>query len=232
MVYAKRLTLLFFLFFTCISIGQNFDENRSGSWLEFSGVGKIGENWSIPLAGILKHRDAFDTYDFSFIRTGISYKTGPSTVFTPGIAFLNANSFTDNDAISVTSQFWVYEEFSVFSNQERHAFSHRWRLEHRWIRNNKSTEFNHRVRYRLQYKTPIQGDLYFKTCNEIFLNTKGHAFNQNRFFIGVGQTLSESIQIDLGLLKNHFRTSQFGAVRMGIYFKLDFTASEVAQIDN
>ncbi|SHG68098.1 DUF2490 domain-containing protein [Flagellimonas flava] len=232
MVYVKRLTLPLFLFFIHISIGQTFDENRSGSWLEFSGVGKIGDDWSIPLAGILKHRDVFDTYDFSFIRTGISYRTSPSTVFTPGIAFLNTNSFTDRDAISVTSQFWVYEEFSVFSNRKRHAFSHRWRLEHRWIRNDNNTEFNHRVRYRLQYKTPLHGNLYFKVCNEIFLNTRGHAFNQNRFFIGVGRTLSESIKIDLGFLKNHFRTSGYGAVRMGLYFDLDFTTTEVAQIDN
>lgn len=232
MVYAKRLSLLVLLIWQCSVFAQGFDENRSGSWLEFAGTNKIHEDWSIPIVGILKHKDVLETYDFSFLRTGISYQLAPSLICTGGVAILNSNAYTHDQDVVVTSQFWIYEEVTLKSTVEPYQLSHRWRLENRWITKEQGTTFNNRFRYRLQYSQPIYGKTFIKTSNEIFLNLKGHIFNQNRFYLGIGQELSPSFKVEIGYLKNHFKSSHFDAISMGIGFKLDFTHADVVQIED
>ncbi|MCL6267228.1 DUF2490 domain-containing protein [Flagellimonas myxillae] len=218
---AKCFFLFAFFIFQSAVYSQSIDEQSAGSWLEFSGTNKLSEHWSIPLSGILRHHDLFDSYDFSFIRTGASFHFNKTTTLTGGIAHVNTKTYMDTGETSHIYQYWIYEEFSLKQPLRRGVLSHRWRLENRWIRNNNETHFNNRARYRLLFHRPIRGNYYITTFNELFVNLSGAFFNQNRFYIGLGRALSPNLKVDIGYLKNHFPHSYLGAIRMGISFTLD-----------
>lgn len=214
-------TLLFSSNFA--SMAQTLDENKSGSWLVISGSNKILERWSIPTVGILRHHEMFEQYEFAFIRTGVSYHVGRKSKLTAGIAYLNSKDYAEISKSA--SQFWIYEEYTLKMN----SFSHRLRLETRWKKRQENLSINHRVRYRLLYTRSLYGKMYIKSFNELFLNINGPIFDQNRFYVGIGRTLTPSLKIDIGYLKNNFRHSDNDVVRMGLTFKTDFTKKEMAQ---
>lgn len=220
------LFVLLFVFTNFISYTQTLDENRAGSWLVISGNNKIHERWSIPTVGILRHHDILEQYEFAFFRTGVSYQLNPSSTFTTGVAHLSSKNYTGSEEFKNATQFWVYEEYTL----KMKAFSHRWRLETRWKKNAESLHINNRVRYRLLYIKPLSKNTYIKSFNEIFLNLERPLFNQNRAYIGLGHILTPSIKLDIGYLKNHFKTSDHDVIRMGVTFKTDFTKKDIAQL--
>ncbi|AWX45040.1 hypothetical protein HME9304_02048 [Flagellimonas maritima] len=227
---AKRFP--FILFFIAFSIlpkttfyGQSNDEERSGSWVVLYGDNKIHEKWSIPTVGILRHHEIFEKYEFAFIRTGISYKLSKSSTLTTGIAYLSSRNYTGSEEFRNATQFWVYEEYALKTK----LFSHRFRLETRWKKNADDLHINNRLRYRFQYITPIYKNVHLRTFNEYFVNLEKPLFNQNRFYVGLGQTITPSIKVDIGYLKNHFQKSDHDVVRMSLIFKTDFTKKDVAQ---
>ncbi|TMU54447.1 DUF2490 domain-containing protein [Flagellimonas algicola] len=231
MRFIRLLFLLSCILLQSVLSSQTFDEHGSGSWLEFSGTNKIDEKWSIPLAGILRHHEPFEVYDFSFVRTGVSYHLSNSVILTGGIAYVNSKSYLDSGETSLTFQYWTYEEFTWKNKFNLNSLSHRWRLENRWIHNSGQTHFNNRFRYRLQFQRPIYGKTFVKSNNEVFVNLDGVFFNQNRFYVGIGRELSPDLKIELGYLKNHFQVSHHNAILMGITFTTDFTSQDSAEIE-
>ena len=231
MDWTKWAILFASLIHTVVFNAQYDYENQSGSWLEFSMDNKIDESWSIPVSSILKHHELFETYDFAFIRTGITHHFKPTFKLTAGIAYLNSQTYTDTELSDKAYQLWIYNQCTITSNIGQNALSHRLRLENRWVTKIQSTHFNHRVRYRMQFSKSIFGKVFVKSFNEIFFNLKGHAFNQNRIFIGIGREISPMIKMDIGYLKNHFRTKGQHAIRMGLTLTTDFTKKEVAHLD-
>lgn len=231
-MYARFGYSILFVLYQSIVLAQNFDENSSGSWLEFSGTGTLNENWSIPVAGILRHHELFETYDFFFIRTGITYHFNDKSSFTGGIAYVNSKSYPETGIATNTKQYWIYEQFTLKTAIAKNNLSHRFRLENRWINKPETTYFTNRFRYRLQYTRPISRNVYFKTSNELFVNLDNHWFNQNRFYIGLGRKLTPNLKIDLGYLKNHFRNSALDAVLMGLNFNIDLRRNEIALFED
>ncbi|MEX0313230.1 MAG: DUF2490 domain-containing protein [Allomuricauda sp.] len=233
MVVVKRLSFIALAILNLAATAQSYDEHDSGSWLEFYGDNKIHERWSIPLSGILHHHDLFEMHDFSFLRTGISYRLNPRLTVTGGIAFVNSKDYDESFRSSSIQQYWLYEEFSIKNKFRRNTLSHRWRLENRWINEPNKTYFRNRIRYRLQFSRPLYGKTFVKTFNEVFFNLNGPSFfNQNRFYLGIGQILTPTFKVDVGYLKTHFTKRKYGTFRMGLAYTIDFTRKEVASIDN
>lgn len=233
MWYAKRLfyqlSLIVSIFFCYVLNGQYTNENVSGSWLVISGQNKIHEKWSVPVIGILRHNAMFETYGFSFVRTGLSYRLNTASTFTGGMAYLDSRNRDELQEVETVSQFWLYGEYDLTSKFKKSSLSHRWRLENRWITNDQETDFNQRLRYRLQYVRPLHKNTYIKAFNESFFNLEEPIFNQNRFFVGVGQTLSPAIKVDIGYFKIHLNDSDFDLIRMGLTFTTDFIKKDVAR---
>ena len=57
--------------------------------------------------------------------------------------------------------------------------------------------------------------------NELFLNFQDPFFNQNRLQMGLGYVFIPNLKIELGYLKNHFSTTNYDLVRIGIIFNTD-----------
>lgn len=208
---------------------QYTNENVSGSWLIISGKNKIHDKWSIPVVGILRHNAMFETYGFSFVRTGLSYELNTASTLTGGVAYLDSRNLDELQEVETVSQFWLYGEYDLANKFKKGSLSHRWRLENRWITDDQGTAFNQRARYRLQYVRPVHKNTYIKAFNEVFFNLEEPIFNQNRFFIGVGQTLSPSIKVDIGYFKINLNDSDFDLIRMGLSFTTDFTKQDMVR---
>ena len=231
----KYLAVLFVLsFLIALSVkntlyGQTENEGHPGSWTVISGNTEIHEDWSIPVVCILKHNEMLDKYGFSFIRTGVTRQLTKSSKLTGGISFLNSSKYGENETIKNSTQLWFYGEYVLNTNLGKDLLGQRIRWENRRTLNSENANHNNRVRYRLQYIKPIKSNIYIRSFNELFLNLKGSSFDQNRFYIGIGQRLTHSLKLDLGYMKRHFKTSGEDMVRMELTFSLDLTKNDLAQ---
>lgn len=207
---------------------QRLNEQPPGSWFVISGSTKVHEEWSIPTVAIIKNNNMWENYGFFFIRTGASYHLNASSEFTGGVAFLNSSSYDEDMPPRNSSQFWMYGEYSLKSKLRKGTLTQRWRLENCRQIHSTNAQSENRVRYRLQYLRPVYKNVYFKCHNEIILNLAGETFNQNRFFIGMGQKLTPTLCMDIGYLNRQFKTSREDMVQVGLSFKIDLTQKDVA----
>ena len=193
---------------------QNQRGDVPGSWMVLTVNSKITKHWSIPFVGILRHYDLFNTYEFAFTSTGIRYSTSNNLSFTLGTAILDAKSFAVETIPEYSSQLWVYQECTKTIPLTKGNLSHRLRLETRWL--SRTPKINNRLRYRLQYTRPLNKISYVKGFNEVFFNAERQLFNQNRCFIGIGAVLSKHCKIELGYLKNHFKSNHYDRLRIAL----------------
>ncbi|NAY92722.1 DUF2490 domain-containing protein [Muricauda sp. JGD-17] len=189
---------------------------------------QIHEHWSIPVVGILKHRNMLDNYGFTFVRTGTTFKLSEHSSLTGGIAFLNCNIYSGQEEASNNSQLWYYGEYSLKLGFGKAVVAQRFRLENRRTTNTEHRALNNRARYRLQYTRQLSKKFYFKSFNEVFLQLENSSFDQNRFYIGVGQSLSPSTKIDIGYFNQQHQNTNESMVRMGISINIDFTNKDLA----
>ncbi len=212
--------------------GQGLSEHQPGSWFVLSGNTKIHEQWSIPTVAIIKNNTIWENYGFSFLRTGASFNLNASSTFTGGMAFLNMNSYSDTPSPKNSSQFWIYGEYSLKTKLRKGTIAQRWRLENcRPIHSENATP-NNRVRYRLQFVRPVHKNVYFKCYNEIILNLEEETFNQNRFFIGMGQSLTPSLKMDIGYLNRQFSAFREDMIQIGVSFNIDLTKKDLALLSD
>jgi hypothetical protein len=208
--------------------GQSFNENHPGSWFVLSGSTKVHDHWSIPTVAIVKHNNMWEGYGFSFFRTGASFNWNTSSTITGGAAFLNSNSYQENQSAKNTSQLWIYGEYTLKSKPRKGTISQRWRFENCRQIDAEDTHANNRIRYRFQYVRPVHKTIFFKCYNEIILNLDKETFNQNRLFIGMGQKLTPSLKIDIGYLNRQFTKSREDMIQIGLSFTIDLTQKELA----
>ncbi|RDY58671.1 DUF2490 domain-containing protein [Flagellimonas nanhaiensis] len=231
----KYFTVLFVLFFLIApglkntSYGQMENEGHPGSWTVISGNADLHEDWSIPLVCLMKHNDVLDQYGFSFVRTGVTRQLSRSSKLTAGISFFNSSVYGENESIKNSSQLWFYGEYVFNLNLRKDVLAQRFRWENRRTLNSEDANHNNRIRYRLQYIKPISSNIYIRSFNELFLIVEGSSFDQNRFYIGVGQRLTKSLKLDLGYMKRHLKASSEDMIRMELTFSLDLTKNDLAQ---
>ncbi|MEO9892246.1 DUF2490 domain-containing protein [Aurantibacter sp.] len=217
------------LMLTSFNYGQKDRESIVGSWVVISGNNKISNRLSIPTVGILRHYKMFENYEFSFFRTGLTYKVNNNFYVSGGAAYLDSDPYVESATAMPNRQIWIYEEVTYLSKIKKVSISNRVRLESRWISNSENIYVNDRIRYRLQGKFPLTENFYLKSYNEIFINLKSPYFNQNRFFCGLGYRFSKNLLLDIGYLNNHFDSGNYDRLRMAVYFKTDFTKKKLSR---
>ena len=201
------------------SYPQSEMKDATGTWLVIAGNHQIAEKWKIPTVGIIRYYNLSEATEFGFFRTGLTYSPNTNYNFTLGVAYLDTQPFDHNEFETLTTQKWTYEEFCYNSNFYRTKIFQRFRLEQRWISKPNGAFFNHRLRYRLQFKKVISKQLYIKVFDEPFFNFKEANINQNRFYAGIGRKVSLNINIEIGYMKNHIDKNNYDRIRMVFLFK-------------
>ncbi len=169
-----------------------------------------------------------DEYGFAFVRTGMSYHISNRSTITGGMAFLNSNTYVDQEWDANSSQIWYYGEYTLKLPIGTSAIVQRTRIENRRTIGTITPQINSRLRYQLQYTRPVGGTYYFKTFNELFLQLENSKINQNRFYIGIGKHLSPSTKMDIGYFNQQINDEHQHMVRLAFALNLEFAKKDVA----
>jgi len=220
-----------FIFFLFIGLlrGQENDKKDLGSWMVFAIDNKISERWSLPIVGILSYESMEDGAEFGFVRSGVTYKTGPDLKFTLGTAYVDSQPFDHDEFESLTTQFWLYEEVTHATGP---YFTHRMRLENRWINKPVENIFNLRFRYRLAFEQKLSKTLFLKCTNEPFFNFDQLQIDQNRFFLGLGGKLSKDLSLEVGYFKTHVRKDNYDRIRIALHLKTTFFQKSLEDVSS
>jgi len=213
----KKVILFITLLFTISSSSQDLNENDWGSWIMLYGTNKISNDFKVITEFRVHHYELFNDLDNQFIRLGLDYELSPGISATAG--YIHQYSQT-RDNINI-SENRPYEEITLKNKFKKFKIAHRYRIEHRWINKLGSTDFKHRLRYRFRISHPLSKCFYLMAMNELFLNFKEPIFNQNRLQMGLGYVLNPELKIELGYLKNHFSSTNYDLLRIGILFNTD-----------
>lgn len=198
-------------------------EGNVGSWMVVSGENRVTEKWSVPTVFVLRHYETFQENEFAFLRTGISLKISKTQSISVGPAYLNSRLYETEYNRNPSQQFWLYTETTLNSPINQVKVSNRLRWESRWINLKETKKYDSRVRYRLQFQRPISKTLYLKSFDELFYSFSGQEFNQNRFYFGLGYSLSKELKFETGYLKLHLGSQNSDRFRMAFLFRTNLS---------
>ena len=186
--------------------------NQFQTWVSLNSVTKFSKNWGVVADVHLRTNDFFKDNNFFFLRGGISYIPNSKFSFTGGYAHMwlapknpTWSTFSDENRI--------YQQVQMNIKSGNVSIVHRLRNEQRWqeiIVNDVETgeyKFSNRVRYLLSTTIPvfkkktapslvISDELLIQFGQDIVYNT----FDQNRFFIGIKQSINPKLSFDFGYM--------------------------------
>jgi long-subunit fatty acid transport protein len=220
--YMNRAFLLISLLFAISLNSQSTNENDWGSWIMLYGTNKISNDFDVITEFRLHDYEVFYDLDNAFIRTGLNYRIDPGLSVTAG--YIHQYSETRSDFSDSENR--LYEEITFKNNFRKLGIAHRYRIEHRWINKMGDTDFSNRMRYRLQLSHPLFNKFYVMVFDEVFINLQESIFNQNRLHMGIGYVFGPSFKLELGYLKNHFSSTNYDLLRIGILFNTDLSKKQ------
>lgn len=212
----KKVSRLILILFPLIFSGQihtqNEVNNQVQSWFSLNANLKFNEQWSLLTDFHVRRNDFTSQDSFYFIRGAIGYMPNSKILFALGYAHMwlaptkpEWSTFSDENR--------VYQQAQLSSKIGNVSILHRIRNEQRWqekIANDESTgdnRFTDRVRYLLSCNIPIfkksslpslviSDEILIHFGKEVVYNT----FDQNRFFVGIKQTISPKLSLDFGYM--------------------------------
>ena len=220
----KNLILITLLLFTIPLSSQDLNENDWGSWVVLYGTNKISKSFNIITEFRLHNYEVFKDLDNRFIRTGLNYQIDPGVSVTAGYIYQYSET-NDNTSVSENR---AYEEITLKNKIRKLSIAHRYRIEHRWINKNGNTDFSNRMRYRLMFSYPLFDKFYGKFFDEVFINLQEPIFNQNRLHLGLGYAFDPHLKLEIGYLKNHFSSTNYDILRIGVSFNTDLSKKPIA----
>lgn len=222
----KIIVFTLLLFGSQIVNSQKEKDDSLGTWLVVVGNHRVSDKLSIPTVGTLRNYEFFHHYEFVFVRTGLTYNISPRFNATFGYAYLDTEPFIESPEALGAQQHWLYEQLTYKFNWANTRIANRVRVENRWKKEAIGTNLSHRARYRIQLSKPVLDNFYVKIFDEVFYDLQMGTFNQNRLFLGGGYSFTKKLSIEIGYLKNHFRSIAFDRLRIAILFKTDLRKNQ------
>lgn len=212
-----RFKIIFFAtFFYIISFGQTQTKKvineQIQTWVSINTVTKFSDHWGIVADAHIRSNEIFKTDNFYFLRGGISYIPIPAIAITGGYAHLwlaptkeGWSTFSDENRI--------YQQAQMVTKLGKVSVLQRLRNEQRWqerIVNDVSigeNRFTNRVRYLVSLNIPafkkktapllvLSDEILIHFGREVIYN----AFDQNRLFVGIKQSINPKLSFDFGYM--------------------------------
>jgi len=211
----KLLPLIFIIFpilFSAQTVKKKEINQQFQTWVSLNSTTKFTEHWGVVADIHLRTNDFFQDNNFFFLRGGISYIPNSKFSFTAGYAHMwlapkitEWNTFSDENRI--------YQQIQMSTKYGNIAMLQRIRNEQRWqeiIVDDHETgknKFSNRVRYLISTTIPvfknkkapslvISDELLIQFGQDILYNT----FDQNRFFVGIKQSINSNLSFDFGYM--------------------------------
>jgi hypothetical protein len=197
-------------------IGQTMQEKQVNhqmqTWVSVNTVTKFNEHWGIIADFHERWDDFFKDNDFYFVRGGIGYYPNSKVSFAGGYTHTwKAPSIPNWSTYSNENR--IYQQFQINVKLGNVAVSHRLRNEQIWqekVINDivlDDIRFTDRVRYAISFTIPVfnkstlpvlvlSEEIMVHFGDEVVYNT----FDQNRFFVGIKQSLNSHWSYDFGYM--------------------------------
>jgi hypothetical protein len=223
------LTPLMLLLCAPVQLGaQQTGEEELGAWYMYFGMNRLAERWSLHTEAQWRFYEVDRNFNQLLLRTGINYHIDKNAIATLGYAYIDTDpTFEDNLTQGVPfagnqiSENRIFQQFIMTNKVWEFNFEHRYRLEQRFINNQGENDTRHRARYRLQLTLPLTDTFFINFYDEIFINLQDDLFDQNRLYAALGVRITENSSIQIGYLKNHFRTTDFDRLQFALFYNPD-----------
>ena len=212
----KYITLIVVSLLSLVGSSQTQNEKvinqQTQTWISLNTVTKFNKHWGVVADAHIRTDDFFAKNNFYFLRGGIRYFVNPSVNITAGYAHLWLAPSKDTWT-TYSDENRIYQQVQWSSKMGNVKMLQRIRNEQRWsekIVNDEETgenRFSNRVRYLLSFDIPIfknkkaptlslSDELLIQFGKEMVYNT----FDQNRFFIGIKQSINPKWSYDFGYM--------------------------------
>lgn len=216
---------LFFLAFMFLSYhinAQETGEQSFGAWYTYGGSHKISNKLSLNSLAQLWLYETTGNFNLGILLAGVNYHVNPQLTGSLGYAYLNIDpSFEELYEQTNIGEHRLFEEIKLKNKVGKVSIFHRYRLEQRFMDFGDRTDFQQRMRYRFQTILPLTRIFFINIYDEIILNLQNEAFSQNRLYAALGIKCHKSLSVQMGYLKNHFRTKAYDRFQLGIFIRTD-----------
>jgi hypothetical protein len=198
-------------------LAGDLHDHNANLWLTYSGNHPVSGPWGIHFDTQIRRAEFGDEWQQLLIRPGIQYTLNDQVTFAAGYAYVNTYPYGDFPAPDDFPEHRTWEQVSVRTPFLGLDWTHRLRLEQRFIGTFESTDigtlevtdyrYENRFRYLLRTMIPLSASrkTHLILWDEVFINfggeVMGNTFDQNRFFIGIGQTLGRGFRLEAGFME-------------------------------
>jgi len=223
----KKIVLLLTLSFSISNFAQENGENRLGSWHMYFGTNKVSDKLSIHTEAQLRYYEQGNNFNQLLLRTGLNYHINANAIATFGYGYITTDGTFEEFPDEINSkEHRIFQQFILKNKVSNVAFEHRYRLEQRFLNFDDRKDTQHRARYRLQVTLPLTKVIFLNFYDEIFINLQDNIFGQNRLYGALGFNVFENISLQVGYLKNHFRTAHFDRLQIGVFINTDLRGNK------
>lgn len=220
---------LFLMFSVTLPARAEVDEDQLGAWYMYFFNTKFNDSqWGVQ--GDLQYRawDWGSDMEQLLLRGGVTWRPKSDDVmFTLGYANITSGEFGDSSATSSENR--IYQEALLPQKVgDRVLLTHRFRFEQRWV---EDQDFRTRFRYALFMNVPFnrtdlkEGAWYMALYNELFINGERdigdgrevELFDRNRFYAGLGHSLSDRSRVQFGYMYQYTDTIAKGQLQFSLH---------------
>lgn len=202
---------------------QQTGEDTWGAWYQYFGMNRVSDRLSIHTEAQFRYFETLSNFNQLLLRTGLNYHISEKAIATLGYAYVDTDpTFSDSeDLLNDIAENRIFQQFLLYNQVWECYFEHRYRLEQRFLDFDGVSDTQHRARYRLQLTLPLTGTFFLNFYEEIFINLQDAPFDQNRLYAALGIRLTENSSLQLGYLKNHFRSIDFDRLQVAFFYNPD-----------
>lgn len=219
----KFVIATFILLFTLTSNSQTTPEDKIGAWYIINGTHKVTEKLSFKTGFQLRSFEVLDNINLLFYSTGANYQLNKNTTLTFGYSYLDIDRTFIVTGENHLYENRPYEQINYKLNLFNLPINNRLRLEHRFLNFKHNHQTLHRFRYLIGTNLKLSDELFLVVNEEIFFNTKGQVFTENRFSANFNLNISKTNYIKIGYINQIINKLNLNRLQLGLFFKTDFT---------
>lgn len=218
----RKIAGLFILLGLLTVNAQRPGEDETGAWYMYFGTNKISERFSVHTEAQFRFYETTSNFNQMLLRTGLNYHINPNAIATGGYAFIDTdNTFYEFEGEINAKEHRIFEQFILKNKVWEFLFEHRYRLEQRFLDFGRTTETQHRARYRIQMTLPLTNTFFLNFYDELFINLQDDLFGQNRLYGAVGVNITENSSVQLGYLRNQFANAVYDRLQFAVFYNPD-----------
>ncbi|MFD1014357.1 DUF2490 domain-containing protein [Winogradskyella rapida] len=216
MMKNNLLLIWILLLWSSTLFAQKTSEDYFGAWYTVGVQHRFSDHFSLTPYAELRFYEPTSNYNLTFLSLNANYHLKNSQTLTLAYAYLDIDSVLDADNMPNTIENRIMEQYSKKHKLGALSLQHRFRLEQRFLKYTDRNEIQHRFRYRLSLKYPLNNTFFLGLREEAFVNFQDQVFHENRFYIGLGVYIKKQVQLQMGYMKHHVRKNNLNRIQVGL----------------